>query len=279
MTLTEGQNTIQIYAQDAAGNGSIATFNLNTSLDTIAPITTATHTPTPNAAGWNNTAASLALVATDGGSGVQDVRYSINGGTLTTTAGTAASIALATEGQYPISYFATDKAGNAETAQTASVMIDMTAPVVTFAGNTTYTVDQTVTLACTATDNVSGVAGAPCATPLVAKQAWEMALGGTAVAVTATDVADNTTSASSTVTVHVTFDSLATLTVRFTAGAPGNSLAAQLAAAKDAAARGNVTAANQALRAYQNELAAQTGKALTATQASVLHGLAEGLKK
>ncbi|HYO76640.1 MAG TPA: S8 family serine peptidase, partial [Thermoanaerobaculia bacterium] len=265
VTLTEGQNSIVIYAEDAAGNRSTETFTLKTSLDSIAPVTTATHTPAPNASGWNNTAAALQLTASDNsGSGVQDVRYSINGGTLATVAGATASVNLATDGQYTVSYFATDVAGNIEAAQNGNVWIDTTAPVVTFNGEATYTVDQTVTVTCSATDNLSGIVGTPCAAPLASKDAWQLALGNTTYTVTATDAADNSTTATATVTVKATFDSVNTLTVRFTGGNPGNSLTAQLNAAKNAAARGNANATNAALRAYQNELAAQSGKALTA---------------
>lgn len=84
--------------------------------------------------------------------------------------------------------------------------------------------------------------------------------------------------ANATVTVKATFDSVSTLTARFTGGTPGNSLVAQLGAAKDAAARGNANPCNAALNAYQNELAAQTGKALTAAQAATLHALANALR-
>lgn len=279
VTLAEGQNSIVVYAEDAAGNRSTQTVTLNTSLDSIAPVTAATHTPAPNAAGWNNTAATLQLFANDGGAGVQDVRYSVNGGAATVVAGSTASIAFTADGQYAVSYSAADKAGNAEVAQTANVWVDATAPVITFAGNATYTVDQTVTVTCIATDNLSGIAGAPCVAPLAAKQAWELPLGTTTLSVTANDVAGNSTTSTATVTVRATFDSVSTLTVRFTNGTPGTSLVAQLAAAKDAAARGNTAAANSALRAYRNELAAQSGKALTAAQAAVLDALAVALQQ
>lgn len=277
VTLNEGQNSIVIYAQDAAGNRSTQTVTLSTSLDSIAAVTTATHTPAPNASGWNNTAAALALAATDGGSGVQNITYNVNG-TATVVAGNAASIGFATDGEYAVSFFATDRAGNVEAAQNANVRVDMTAPVLAFSGNGTYTVDQTVNVTCTATDNLSGIAGAPCASALLAKQAWELPLGTTTVSATAFDLADNSTTSTATVTVTVTFDALSALTTRFTSGL-GNSLLAQLNAAKDASARGNTAAANNLLRAYQNELSAQTGKALTAANASVLNKLAESLKR
>ena len=275
VTLNEGQNSIVVYAQDAAGNRSTQTVTLTTSLDSIAPVTTATHTPAPNGAGWNNTAATLQLTATDGGSGVLDVRSSVNGSAPSVVAG---PLTFSADGQYSVTYFATDKAGNAEAAKTANVWVDTTAPVIGFSGAGTFTVDQTVSVTCTATDNLSGVTGTPCVSPLLAVAASELPLGATTVSATATDAADNTTTASATVTVRVTFDALSTLTTRFTGGAPGNSLVAQLAAAKDAASRGNAAACNAALRAYANEVAAQSGKVLTAAQAATLTRLAEALR-
>ncbi|HEX6159429.1 MAG TPA: S8 family serine peptidase [Thermoanaerobaculia bacterium] len=275
VTLAEGANTITIHAEDAAGNRSSQTFTLSTSLDSIAPVTSATHTPAPNAAGWNNTAASLQLASIDGGSGVLDVRYSIDGGAAVITPGAAATATFANDGQYSVSYFATDKAGNAETARTASVWVDTTAPVLAFSGNVEYALDELVTLRCTATDNLSGVVGTPCADALLAKMAWELPLGTTTVPVTIADAAGNGTSATATVRVVSTFDSLSRLTASFTS--VGNSMLAQLATAKDAAARGNTAAANGALRAYQNEVAAQTGKALTAAQAAVLQRASQAL--
>ena len=277
VTLSEGSNTITIYAEDAAGNRSTQTFNLATSLDSIAPVTTATRTPAPNAAGWNNTAASLQFVSTDSGSGVQDIRYSVNGGAAVTTPGTTATVAFGTDGQYSVSYFAVDNAGNAEAAKNEAVWVDMTAPVVTFSGNIEYTLDQAVSLNCNATDNLSGVAGTPCAAALIAKQAWELPLGTTTVNITVMDIAGNTTPASASVTVTSTFDSLSSVTTTFLGGANGQSMIAQLAAAKDAAARGNTQAANNQLKAYQNEVAAQTGKSLTVAKAGVLHSAAQAL--
>ena len=279
VTLAEGANTITIHAEDTAGNRSSQTFTLSTSLDSIAPVTTATRTPAPNAAGWNNTAASLQLVSTDSGSGVQDIQYSVNGGAAVTTTGAAAAIAFGSDGEYNVSYFAVDKAGNAEAARSAAVWLDMTAPVVTFSGNIEYTLDQSVNLNCNATDNLSGVAGTPCASALIAKQAWELPLGTTTVAVTVMDIAGNATTASASVTITSTFDSLSYITTTFLGGANGQSMIAQLAAAKDAAARGNTAAANNQLKAYQNEVAAQTGKSLTVENAVVLHRAAQALIK
>src|SRR5215211_2945101 len=52
--------------------------------DTIAPITTRSLSPQPNAAGWNKEDVTITLNATDDDSGVKEISYSINGGQLTT---------------------------------------------------------------------------------------------------------------------------------------------------------------------------------------------------
>ena len=70
-----------------------------------------------------------------------------------------------------------------------------------------------------------------------------------------------------------------TLTQRFAAGALGHSLRAQLDAALAAFARGNVASGNAALSAYQQEVAAQSGKTLTAAAAARLVQFAEALKR
>ncbi len=49
-------------------------------IDTDAPVTTATPTPAPNGAGWNNTDVTVTLNATDGaGTGVKEIVYSVSG--------------------------------------------------------------------------------------------------------------------------------------------------------------------------------------------------------
>jgi hypothetical protein len=53
-----------------------------------------------------------------------------------------------------------------------------------------------------------------------------------------------------------------------------NSLVAKLNAAEEAEARGDMSAKEGALRAYANQLRAQSGKALTAAQATFLINLA-----
>lgn len=281
VTLAEGANTVTVYSEDAAGNRSTSTFRLGVTVDTVAPATTATANPAANANGWNNTAVAVALAATDGsGSGVKEVRYSIGGGAEVVTAGSGANVSLTLDGVHSVAYRAVDNAGNAEAAKTAVVRIDTVKPVITFTGAGAYTVDQRVTVRCTATDELSGVDGAPCANVLLDRFAYELPLGATAVSASASDLAGNAATAGASVTVAVTFDSLINLTRAFVADAGlQNAAVAHLEAAKASSARGNSVAANNSLSAFQNHVSAQSGKGIGAAQAATLSALAEALKR
>ena len=108
--------------------------------DAVDPVTTATVDPPPNANGWNQAAVSVSLEATDLASGLNDtpagwvdlLRYSLAGaqtGAETVVPGHSASFGVAPEGVTTVSYFATDAAGNEETARTLDVKIDGAPPV------------------------------------------------------------------------------------------------------------------------------------------------------
>jgi len=108
--------------------------------DAVDPVTTATVEPAPNANGWNQAAVSVSLEATDLASGLNDtpdgwvdlLRYSLAGaqtGAETVVPGHSASFGVAPQGVTTVSYFATDAAGNEETARTLDVKIDGAPPV------------------------------------------------------------------------------------------------------------------------------------------------------
>jgi minor extracellular serine protease Vpr len=187
-----------------------------------------------------------------------------------------------TEGSNTIVIYAEDAAGNRST-QTFDLetLLDTIAPTITFSGAGTYTIDQTVTVSCIATDEGSGVATTTCGgTPLLSAEAWELPLGETTVSATATDVAGNTTTASAIVTVNVTHQSLIEVATTLLAGAePVKSLIAHLEAAKTSFDRGNFASMNNQLSSFQNELRAQSGKSVSAETADLLIGFAEALKQ
>ena len=109
--------------------------------DAVDPTTTATVTPTPNARGWNNTNVTVALLATDLASGLNDtpagwvdqLQYSLDGAQTSgpqVVPGDRSSIEFSTQGVTTLTYFATDAAGNEEPAHALRVQLDGVAPVI-----------------------------------------------------------------------------------------------------------------------------------------------------
>lgn len=96
-------------------------------LDVAAPATSVTSNPVPNAAGWNRSAVTITLTATDA-SPVASITYRVGGGSPVTVAGSSTSFGVSTQGQTTISYTATDAYGNVETTRSYTVRIDTTAP-------------------------------------------------------------------------------------------------------------------------------------------------------
>jgi hypothetical protein len=114
--------------------------NLAVYSDAVDPVTTATVDPPPNANGWHQGAVTVSLDATDLASGLTDtpagwvdvLQYSLAGaqtGAETLVPGHSASFGVASPGITKIRYFATDAAGNEETAHTLDVKIDAAPPV------------------------------------------------------------------------------------------------------------------------------------------------------
>jgi hypothetical protein len=106
------------------------------SIDSVAPVSTAAVSPNPNGNGWNNSNVTVTLSATDnaGGTGVQQITYSASGGqniASTNVSGASASVPITSEGITTVTFFATDFAGNAESAKTVVVRLDKTPPTIT----------------------------------------------------------------------------------------------------------------------------------------------------
>jgi|GEM_PF-1249821 len=99
--------------------------------DHTAPVTLATLSQSPNAAGWNNTDVTVTLNATDGeGTGVSEIDYVLNGNNFHSFASSVA-VPITNEGTSTITWFAKDKAGNNEAPQSLTLKIDKTAPAFT----------------------------------------------------------------------------------------------------------------------------------------------------
>jgi hypothetical protein len=146
----EGVHTVDYGSFDVAGNMETPHTGY-VSIDSHAPTTTLSGAADGV---WRTTDASITLTATDTVSGVGDSVYNVNGGGVATY---TVPFAITTEGTTTVGYLSYDVAGNAESLQTADVLIDKTAPSSTATGPTGWaSVPATVTI--TATDTVSGVA-------------------------------------------------------------------------------------------------------------------------
>ena len=144
-----------------------------------------------------------------------------------------------------------------------TVKRDATVPSVALAGNTgSYTVDQNVSITCSISDNLSGVATQNCSG--ASGSAYTFGFGSHAVSASATDNAGHSNSASGSFTVTVTLGSLCNLVNAWvTQRGVANSLCQQLA--------------NGAYGAFRNHLEAQSGKHVPADKAAILSALSLGL--
>ena len=109
--------------------------------------------------GWYRTPVTVALAATDAGSGVATTEYQLDGGDWTAYAG---PFQVRADGSHALAYRSTDRAGNVEEARTATLKLDATAPVLAAGGlehGALYGDSRAVTLTYEAADATSGLAG------------------------------------------------------------------------------------------------------------------------
>jgi hypothetical protein len=156
---TPGQHTVSYRATDVAGNTSapqsVSFQVVAVPEDTVPPSVTAALSGDRNQDGAYVGAATVTLTATDAGSGVDRVEYSVDGQPY---AAYTAPLTVNQPGQHTVSYRATDRAGNTSTPQSAAFTVvappnpDNTPPTVTAAiagqqdGSWAYVGSATVTL-------------------------------------------------------------------------------------------------------------------------------------
>lgn len=119
-----GPHTVSAFARDTLGNESAPVVSAF-SIDTVDPEVFATVDP-PAVDGWFP-ATSVTLSATDDGSSVADIFYTVNGGAVTAY---TAPIALTATDRYDISYWAVDNVANASDHETLSLDVDTDDPTV-----------------------------------------------------------------------------------------------------------------------------------------------------
>lgn len=232
-------------------------------IDAVPPTIQGSVDRAPNANGWYNADVVVTFTCSDAGSGI---------------ATCPDPVTLSTEGiDLGVTGTATDRAGNTASVTVSGIKIDRTAPEITWSGNQgSYAVDQMVEITCTASDALSGVATTTCEP--ISGAAYTFAVGMNSFSATAVDLAGNEGSGSVSLTVGVSFDSLANLIKQLVAKEGiANSLLAKLDSAKAAGERGNLKAKQNGLEAFAHEVDAQSGKAFTAEVGALLKRLAQGL--
>ena len=135
----DGTHAVTYWSVDKAGNIE-ATHSLTVKIDGTKPVLTfGSATPSPNSAGWHDTAVTLPYTTSDATSGVA-------------SATPGSPLSISTQGSAVTQgVTVTDVAGNTATFTSPAFKIDITAPVTTGSAS-----GATVTLS--ATDNLSGVA-------------------------------------------------------------------------------------------------------------------------
>jgi hypothetical protein len=259
----DGTHTITYHSVDNDGNAETP-HSTTVRIDTTAPAASPTPETAANANGWYSADAIVDWNWSDASAGIDP------SGCTTSTTSTGEGNELV------VSATCTDLAGNTGSS-TYTVNVDKTAPVVAYSGNAgTYDVDQTVAITCAASDTLSGVASTTCAD--IGGSAVSFGLGTHSYSASATDDAGNTGNGSTSFTVVVTYDGLCGLVKELVGNAGiANSLCVKLDAASAAASRGQTKTAANDIAAFDNEVAAQSGKAITAAQAGTLTGLAAHL--
>jgi hypothetical protein len=101
----EGQTTLRFWAMDNAGNVEYPK-QVVVRLDKTAPRTSA-----------STAGGVLMLSASDGGSGVKQIQYQMNGGPVQTVLGSYAQLSVPSPGPTDVFFWATDQAGNVEPMQ------------------------------------------------------------------------------------------------------------------------------------------------------------------
>jgi|GEM_PF-4686009 len=163
--------------------------------DGAAPVTVAAPQPPANEAGWNNTPVTVALTATDEGSGVAATYYTLDGGDRQTY---TAPVVISSDGVHTLTFWSTDNAGNEEAPNSLTVKIDTAPPAITVSSPTegmSYPLGSVLTVSYAAADDgsqVSVVSGVLNGVPVASGMSVPLsALGAATLVVTAIDNAGN----------------------------------------------------------------------------------------
>lgn len=185
-------------------NGAVN--RITTTIDNTPPATIVTPTSLPQG-GWNNSAVTISLTASDneGGSGVAKIEYSLDETNWVTY---TAPFDIINEGSTKVYYKSTDRAGNVEEVKFIEIKIDSTPPeifVTTPAQGTDYILNAQFFADWQATDTLSGISSLT-GTALPGNPIDTAPVGTKSFKVTATDKAGNSTEQSVTYNVWYSYD-------------------------------------------------------------------------
>ncbi len=111
-------------ASDRAGNTATTTIS-GISIDKAPPHTTAARSGAPTSSGWDHSAVTVTLVASDVLSGVARTEVSVGTAPFAPYSG---PLTISADGTTVVRYRSTDRAGNVEAEQTLTLRIDRVAP-------------------------------------------------------------------------------------------------------------------------------------------------------
>jgi hypothetical protein len=126
-----------------------------------SPPHTAVTVPDAGSGAWSRgDSVTIDLRATDsGGAGVREIRYVAHGAHAEEgSIGPTGTITLRNEGVTDLEIAAVDLDGNTETPQRLTIKLDRTPPSASLRGVAHYAVYEKVSIACTASDELSGIA-------------------------------------------------------------------------------------------------------------------------
>jgi len=152
--VADGLYDIRVTVRDAAGNDSTPSVVSSRRVDNTKPVTTASGVPS----GFAASDVTVTLNPSDGGSGVTDTLYQVDGGAV--QHGTSVLVPApsngSNDGSHTISFQSVDGAGNIEDQHSVSVHIDATPPACPTCSASDY-VSGTVSLRATPSDSGAGV--------------------------------------------------------------------------------------------------------------------------
>lgn len=215
----EGSHVLRFRSTDAAGNVEQAK-SITIKIDGTAPVSSAQFAPA-NDNGWHDGAVPVVLSATDAGSGVALLEWSLDGGDWTPY---TEPVSISGDGEHELLYRATDAVGNVEALKSAVVKIDGTKPTLLISGladGQLYGDSQDVRVSWQAVDPTSGIAsvvgtlnGQPYANNTL-QAMYDLPLGLHELTVTATDKAGNRTTSTVRFFVTTSFRDMQNLIDRF----------------------------------------------------------------